>query len=409
MNSRERVLAALEFKDVDRLPKDLGGMGSSGISAFAYPSLVKALGLPYRRPRIYDTYQMLALPDVDVLDALSCDVVTINSDISSALSEEHKWADYDFNGRLAGKVRRPEDFVVEKDGCIVQPERFLRMPAKSYVFDEVHGGQPLNLSVDLPRPDLKKIKNDLEKQTLTGPQIEEITAYCKRVRQSTDKAIMLDDHITAGIGISEYGGIAIFSMLCLTEPAFVADLHGLITEYSLLRTKTLLPEINDYIDIIRVASDDWGTQTSLIASADIFKELFVPYYKALNDEAHRIAPAIKMFLHSCGAIYDILDLVIAAGFDILNPVQWTAGRHSYKDWKDKCSGMIALWGGGVDSQQMLPFGTVKDIVEQAKEVSTYLSENSGYVFCGIHNITAEIPGNKVLAMYRAIETLSARY
>ena len=110
MNSRERVVAALNFNRPDRLPKDLGGMRSTGISAFAYPKLVEALGLPARRPKIHDVWQMLALPDTDVLDSLGCDVVAIDNDVTNAFEEPQKWEEYDFAGRLPALGKTAEHF-----------------------------------------------------------------------------------------------------------------------------------------------------------------------------------------------------------------------------------------------------------------------------------------------------------
>ena len=108
-------------------------------------------------------------------------------------------------------------------------------------------------------------------------------------------------------------------------------------------------------------SDDWGTQAQTICPPAIYERLFLPYYGRINDTIHAIAPQIKTFLHSCGAIYDILDLLVDSGFDIINPVQWTAGGHSYQEWKSKVHGRAALWGGGVNAQQTLPLGTVADV------------------------------------------------
>ena len=168
----------------------------------------------------------------------------------------------------------------------------------------------------------------------------------------------------------------------------------------------LLPEIHRYVDIILAGADDWGTQNSLIASPDIFRRLFKPYLRRLNDECHRIAPQIKTFLHCCGAVYDLIDDIIESGFDILNPVQWSAGGHSYKKWKDKSRKRIALWGGGVNAQVTLPLGTIEEIEKEVKEVVAYMNKDSGYVFNSIHNILAEIPPEKVIAMYKAAEGAS---
>jgi len=109
-----------------------------------------------------------------------------------------------------------------------------------------------------------------------------------------------------------------------------------------------------------------------------------------------------VFLHSCGAIYDLIDLLIDSGFDIINPVQWSAGSRSYRDWKDKARGRIALWGGGVNSQTTLLHGTTTDIQAEAREVTQYLGQDGGFVFCNIHNLLAEVPPEKIMALYQAV-------
>jgi len=400
ISSRERVLAALNFTVTDRTPKDMGGMRSTSISAFAYPKLVNALGLPPRLPRVEDTSQMLALPDLDVLDALGCDVVTICDGATNALNQPELWHSYDFNGRLPGLVRKPLAFTSQPDGNILQGN--LRMAPTSYVFDEPHGGQPLQLNGDLPKIDLKKFKVDMEKRVLRDSQIREKVELCKRVRDSTDRAVFYNDGaLQAPICIHGYGGLAIFPIICLTEPDYVTELHEIAAEYTIRNIRLLLPEIHPYIDIIMMNADDWGTQNNLIASPKIFRSLFLPYRKRINDASHSIAPQIKLFLHSCGAIYDLLDMIVESGFDVLNPVQWPAGKHTYQEWKDKCRNRLTLWGGGVNSQTTLPLGSVDEIQKEVYDIVNYLNQDGGYVFCNIHNILAEIPPEKVIALYRS--------
>jgi uroporphyrinogen decarboxylase len=398
ITSRERILQALNFQVTDRLPRDLGGMRSTAISAFAYPGLVEALGLPPRRPRIEDSGQMLALPDLDVLDALGCDVVTIRDGVTNAFEQPEEWHPYDFNGRLPALVRSPESYYTEPDGTIWQGGS--RMPPSSYVFDEPHGGQHLILEGDLPKVDLEQFERDLKTWELRDEQIVAIRDLCRRVRASTDRAVFLNEgSLNPAICIHSYGGLAVFPILCLTEPGYVHDLHGLASQHTLRNIQALLPEIHPYIDIIMMAADDWGSQKSLMASPKVYRELFLPYRKLLNDACHRIAPQVKLFLHSCGAIYDLIDLVIESGFDILNPVQWTAGKHSYQDWKDKARGRIALWGGGVNSQVTLPLESPQAVRQEARRVAECLGQGGGYVFCNIHNLLAEIPPEKVIALY----------
>lgn len=398
--SRERVRQALNFQTPDRMPKDMGGMRSTSISAFAYPKLIAALGLPPRLPRVEDTGQMLALPDLDVLDALGIDVVAILDGATNAFPQPELWHAYDFNGRLPALVRYPENFRTLPDGTILQG-RSQRMPPSSFVFDEEHGGQPLDLSADLPKLDLAQLRKTMQSHPLEDERIVSIRDLCRRVRESTDRAVFFNDGaLSAGIGIGAYSGLAIFPILCITEPDYVTELHEIVTERAVANARALLPEIAPYIDIIMLTADDWGTQNNLIASPKVYRELFLPYYRRLTDECHRIAPQVKLFMHSCGAIYNLIDLVVESGFDILNPVQWCAGKHSYREWKDKARGRIALWGGGVNSQITLPLGSVDDVRREVAEVTSYLNQDGGYVFCNIHNILAEIAPEKVIAMYK---------
>jgi len=407
LTPHQRVMRTLDFDAPDRLPKDLGGMASTGISAFAYPKLIEALGLSPRLPKIHDPVQMLALPDIDVLDLLGCDVITIFDGITNAFDEPTKWQVYDFEGRLPAFVRQPSNFHKCENGSIAQLVKqgnsivSYTMVKSSYVFDEEHGGQPLSLTSDLQLVDLRQIRKELKDNQLRDEEIKQIKQHCKNVRESTDRAIFFNGPINTNIGIGKYGGIAVFPILCLTEPNYVADLHGIITAHAIETIELLLTEIYPYIDIIMMAADDWGTQNSLIASPHIFKKLFLPYLALINNQSHKIAPNVKTFLHSCGAIYDIIDLIIESGFDILNPVQWSAGGHSYKEWKDRCRNRISLWGGGINSQTTLPFGTIDDVRREVAAVAEYLKMDNGYVFCSIHNLLAEIVPEKIIAMYSA--------
>lgn len=402
MTSRQRILAALNFQPVDRLPKDLAGMRSTGISAFTYQALRGALGLPPKPTRVYDQGQMLALPHPDVLDALGCDVAIVEGDgVTNAFEQPELWHPYDFNGRMpGGHVRDVAPYRTEPDGTIIHAQRG-SMPPGAYVFNAEHAGQAFILDGDLPRPDLRQVRRDLEQQQLTDAQIKALRETCRRVRESTDRAVFFWGQLNTGLCIHGYGGLAVFPVLCLEDPAFIHELHDLHLEYALRNVRALLPEIKDYIDIVGTDADDWGNQNSLMASPDTFRELFLPYRQRHNAEIHRLAPHLKTFLHSCGAIHGILDLIMATGVDILNPVQWPAGGHSPREWKDKVRGKMALWGGGIDSQHTLPGGTLADIAREVPQNVAALAADSGYVFANIHNLLADIPPEKIIALYRA--------
>lgn len=395
MTRRERVRAALRFQPTDQLPKDLGAMASTGVSCFAYPGLVAALGLPPRLPKIFDTGQMLAIPDRDVLDALDCDCCFVGeTSFTNAFGEPERWHPFDFGGRLPALVQRPENFAVQPDGTVTQGGS--TMVPGSYVFDSPHGGQPLDLMAEPKRENLEALAKWLDQSVIRDERVAELAAYCRRARESTDRAIMFRG---PGAGLGFRGGIAAFSMLCLLDPGYVRELHAIVTDHAVRQLERVLPAIAPYVDIIMLAADDQGTQQASILPPDVFADLFVPSYRKVNDACHRAAPEVFTFLHSCGAVFNLLDAIIDAGFDILNPVQWMAGGHSFREWKEVCRRRIALWGGGVDTQGTLPLGTVEDVRRQVAEVVGCLKQDSGYVFCAIHNLLAEIAPEKIVALY----------
>jgi uroporphyrinogen decarboxylase len=397
MTRRERVRKAIRFEPTDQLPKDLGAMLSTCVSCFAYPKLVEALGLPYRRPRVYDTGQMLALPDPDVLDALDCDCAFVAADTASnVLEEPSRWHPYDFNGRLPALVMNPASFETLPDGTIRQ-HNYSLMPPSSYNFNGPHAGQPLDLSVDPQKEDLAALAKGLEQGLFTPERMAALADYCRRARQATDRAIMFSG---LGAGMGFRGGMAPFSMLCLTDPGYVKELHSLLADHAIAQAERLLPAIAPYVDVLMLTADDQGTQQASILPPDVFAELFTPAYRRINDACHRIAPDVFTFMHNCGAIYDLLDAIIDCHFDALNPVQWCAGGHSFGEWKDKCRKRIALWGGGVNTQTTLPLGSVRAVEHEVAEVVKVMGQDSGYIFCAIHNLLAEIPAEKIIALYR---------
>ena len=340
------------------------------------------------------------LAHADVLDALGCDVATLGWDYTNAFDQPELWKPYDFGGRLDAVVRDPEMFAVEPDGTVIQPRSGSKMPPASHVFESEHGGNPILLGAETPRPDLKKIRQEYADDPLRDDEIRQIRDLCRRARESTDRAIFFEGP-GANIAITNFGGMAVFPLLCYEDPDFVAELHDIILTAQVEKVRALLPEIKDYIDIYRSGGDDWGTQNQTIAPKYVYDTLFMPYYRRINDVIHEIAPEIKTFLHSCGAIYDLIDSVVESGFDILNPVQWTAGTHAFAEWKEKARNRLTLWGGGVNTQATLPLGTVEDVEREVAEIVACMKQDGGYVFCAIHNLLAEVEPEKVVALYRA--------
>jgi uroporphyrinogen decarboxylase len=372
-------------------------MRSTGISCFAYGSLIEALGLPQRRPRVHDTNQMLALPEEDVLDALGCDVVTVEGDgCTNAFEQPERWKPYDFGGRLPALVQDPEAFHRLDDGTLVQGDS--RMPPSSTVFDRAHGGQELDLAGDLTMPDLNTVRSETQEALPAASRVDYLADVCARARAATSRAVFFTGLKTR---LGYPGGFPNWSMVCMTEPDYVHEYHRIVTEGTVESIRRLLPRIRGSVDILMMTAADHGLQEQPILPPELFRELYVPYYRRINETIHEIAPEVKSFMHCCGAVYDLIEDFASSGFDVLNPVQWPAGGHQYSEWKDAARRRIALWGGGVNTQATMPLGTVADVEAQAFEVTRSLAEDSGYVFCPIHNILADIPGEKVVVAYRA--------
>ena len=304
-------------------------------------------------------------------------------------------------------VKAPEQFSVQEDHSIIYNKEgaLFKMVPSSYVFDDINGDEAIDImTVNPPKEDLGEIREELEKNLLSDERVRSITAYCRKARESTDRAIMFNG---LSMGLKYRRGMASWSMFCLTDPDYVKAIHELITEHHLKNLNRLIPEIAPYIDIFMSNSDDQGTQNAPILPPQVFRELYVPYYKQMNDTIHSHAPELKSFLHSCGAIYSIIDDIIDAGFDVLNPVQWNAGDRSFREWKDKCRNKIALWGGGINAQQTLPLGSMYDIAAEVEEISSYLNKDGGFIFTSIHNILAEIEPEKIVTIYNtAFRTMS---
>jgi len=394
---RKRVMTALEFGRTGQFPKDLGSMGASGVSCFAYSRLVAALGLPPRLPRVYQTGELLALVDTDVLDAFDCDCVLVWEDkYTNAFDEPERWHPYDFNGRLPALVHTPEEFQAQSDGTITTGNAIMR--PDSYAFYPRTAGMSVYSAEDIPKQDLQAVRSGLKAARFTDERIRSIGSYCRRARKATDRAIVFIG-LQAAITILAGGGWPRFSMLCLTEPDYVHELHQILADHAIAQLELLLPEIARDVDVLDMSSDDQGTQQSTILPPRVYAELFAPYCRQINDVVHRLAPQVKTMRHCCGAIYDIIDHIIGEGYNVLNPVQWCAGEHSYKEWKDKCRGRIALWGGGVNIQKTLPLGNEDDVRKEVAEVVSCLAEDSGYVFAPMHNLLPEVPPENIIAMY----------
>ncbi|MBN1686664.1 MAG: methyltransferase, partial [Spirochaetales bacterium] len=179
------------------------------------------------------------------------------------------------------------------------------------------------------------------------------------------------------------------------------------TDIALENLRSLYREVGDAIDVLFLCGTDFGTQTSSFCSTDTYRELYMPYYQRMTSWIHGHT-RWKTFKHSCGAVFNFVPLFIESGFDILNPVQLSAAGMDAVALKKEYGKDIVFWGGGVDTQKTLPFGTPEDVRSEVLTRLQIFSGDAGYVFNTIHNIQAKTPVENVIAMIDAVHEFNGR-
>ena len=172
-------------------------------------------------------------------------------------------------------------------------------------------------------------------------------------------------------------------------------------ETAILNLEKIHAAIGNSIQAAFICGTDFGTQTSAFCSVKTFNDLYFPYYKQVNDWVHKHTQW-KTFKHSCGAIFKFLPSLVEAGFDILNPVQCSAAGMDPRQLKSEFGDRLVFWGGGVDTQRVLPFGTPAEVREQVMQRCEVFSMNGGFVFNTVHNVQAATPVENIVAMLDAV-------
>jgi uroporphyrinogen-III decarboxylase len=190
-------------------------------------------------------------------------------------------------------------------------------------------------------------------------------------------------------------------MSTLMRMDFVQQLFDKQTDIALENLKSLFGIFGNTIDAVYMCGTDLGTQDSQFCSPEFFAELYLPYYKKMNDWIHRNTEW-KTFKHSCGAVLPLIPSFIDAGFDILNPVQINAAGMDSKVLKEQFGDKITFWGGGVDTQKVLSFGTPAEVQKQVQNQCEILGENGGFVFNTVHNVQANVPIENLVAMIETV-------
>lgn len=404
MQSRERVLAALNHREADRVPIDFGGHRSSGIAAIAYAKLRTALGLAPRPIRVYDPIQQLAIIDDDVLDLFQIDTIELGRGFAH---EDEYWVDWTLPDgtpcqmpRWAAPERREGEWVLKNDRGLVVG----RMPDGALYFEQSYW--PFLEHDDLDR--LPEALNETIWAAIASPPgplaagpdgHRRLAEGARQLRARTDRAIIG----LFGGNLLELGQflyrIDQFLMLLAGYPRRAHEFLDRLVELHLANLEHFLSAVGDAIDII-LFGDDLGMQNGPQMSPAMYEEFFKPRHARMWQRAKELAN-VKVMLHCCGGVRPLLPHLIEAGLDAINPVQIScAGMHP-AELKRDFGHALTFWGGGCDTHRTLASGTPEQIRLHVREQVRTFMPGGGFVFQQVHNVLANVPPEHIVAMLEA--------
>jgi Uroporphyrinogen decarboxylase (URO-D) len=402
---------ALDHREPDLIPVDFGSTSVSGIHVTCVAALRDHYGLDSRPVVVHEPMQMLGLIDDDLRAAMGIDVVGIFPRKVKFGSPAANWKEWDFRGL---NVLVPGDFRTrtEPNGDIlVFPEGdesaapSARMPVGSAFFDAI-----------IRQPEIDEDKLDpADNLEEFGPVSD---ADLDHLERAVAAASGTDCAIVASFGGTSFGDIGVIPAVALKNPKGIRDVaewymstrsrRGYIhrvferqCEIALENLARIHARVGNSIDCMYVCGTDFGTQTSAFCSVPTFRELWFPYYKRVNDWVHANT-TWRCFKHSCGSVERFYESFIDAGFDIVNPVQCSAAGMDPAELKRKYGARLVFWGGGVDTQNTLPFGSPEQVREEVLRRCEIFAPGGGFVFNAIHNLQSGTPVRNIVAMLDAV-------
>jgi hypothetical protein len=416
MTSRQLIKTALSHHDTPGIPIDFGSTSVTGIHVLAVEHLRNYFGLEKVPVKVTEPYQMLGELGRDLREALGIDTIGITPRKNMFGITNDRWKEFKtFWGQV---VLVPGDFNTSYDDrgdLLIYPEGDMsvppsgRMPRSGFFFDSIVRQPPLD--------DTKlSVEDNLEEFSLVS---EEDLAYWKvqidQVRDS-DKAVVANFGGTALGDIALVPGpfmkhpkgirdIAEWYMSTVMRQDFVHELYERQTAIALANLEKIFGVVGNEVDVVFLCGTDFGTQDSQFCSVEGFEELWLPYYRKINGWIHTHT-SWKTFKHSCGAVRPLLGSFIKAGFDIINPVQINAAGMIPQEIKDEFGSGLVFWGGGVDTQKVLSFGSPLDVEKQITENCRVFGQQGGFVFNTVHNVQANVPPENLEAMVKTLKKIN---
>ena len=413
MNSRERVSITLDHQEPDRVPLDLGGGPTSGMHVSSVYLLRQAFKLdpPGTPVKVVEPYQMLGEIKPDLMEVLGVDVVPISPRKNMFGFTNDNWKPWTFFDGTPVLVPEKFNTLPEENGDILmypEGDRSVppsgRMPFNGYYFDGIVRQPPIDEATLDPSDNLEEFT------PVSDEDLEYFRREATRLYEETDYAIL------ANFGGTAFGDIALVPAPWLKNPRGIRDIEEWYIsavirsnyvykvfesqcEIALHNLQKIHEVVGERITAIFMTGTDFGMQTGPLISPKTYRTLYMPFHKILNDWVHKNT-TWNVFMHCCGSIDKLIPDFIEAGFDTLNPVQTSAAGMEPKSLKERFGNEIVFWGGGVDTQKTLPFGTPEEVAQEVKERIKIFGEGGGFVFNTVHNVQAGIPLENLLALYQ---------
>jgi uroporphyrinogen decarboxylase len=374
MNARERVTLALNHQEPDRIPIDIGGSICSSIHKDAYAELKKHLGMELETElKMADYIQQLPYLDEAFLERFGVDFRMVQLPAATApglgIFEDGDY--YAFVDRWGSKLHMPRDGGLYFD--------WVDFPIQEATMESLD-------SYDWPQPDPPEYNAQLRERA-------------KYLYENTDHALVGSAVIGGGIfeQPARTMGLENFFVALITEPRFADRMMEQITEIYVESCDNYLEQVGEYLQVFTYW-DDVNGQDGWLISPDLYRNVIKPKQRRLLEAIKRKTDA-KVYYHGCGAVFDLIPDLIELGFDILNPVQVSARGMDTKRLKQEYGQDIVFWGGGVDTQHVLPFGTPQEVSDEVKRRIDDLAPGGGFVFAAVHNIQAMVPPENVVAAF----------
>ncbi len=415
MTSRERVLTALSHKEPDKVPLDVNPILNTGIHVSTLYKLRIALGLSKVGDpvKVVDPYQMLGEIEEDLRKTLGIDTIALQPYRNFLGFKNENWKPWTFFDGTPLLVPEKFNTVPDKEGNIYQYPRgdkqfspSGKMPKDGFYHDAIIRQKPF-------QDEELKVEDQIEEYTIL--EEEELRYYeqeAKKLYEGTEYCV-----VCGGVPGINLGDVAFVPGLTLPEPKgirdveewyvslllrqdFVKEVFARMTEIGLKNLELFHQAVGEKVQVIMMSGTDFGSQNGLFIAKQTYQNFFKPFHKQMNDWIHQHT-SWKTFIHTCGAVYELIPDIIEAGFDILNPVQISATGMDPEKLKKNFGQQITFWGGGVNTQTTLPFGTPEEVKKEVKRLISIFRHDGGFVFATVHNVQANVPVENLLAFFEA--------